>query len=66
MKATSADRSRGIVYALAFVAIAVVVVISVRFMPGLATASSVPFLLVLLVCPIAMFFMMRGMNGRPR
>jgi len=58
--------SRGIVYAGAFVAISIAIILSFRSMPGLVTASSLPFLLVLLVCPVAMFFMMRGMNSRPR
>ena len=64
--AATARGSRGIVYAVTFVAIAIALVLAVRFVPAFSTASTIPFLLVLLVCPIAMFFMMRGMNSRPR
>ena len=61
----STSTSRGIVYAGIVVAIVIAIALAIRSMPGLATASSLPFLLVLLVCPVAMFFMMRGMNSRP-
>ena len=64
--ATSARGSRGVAYALVVVAIAVALGLAVRFAPGFLAASTLPFLLVLLVCPIAMFFMMRSMNSRPR
>ena len=64
--ATTARGSRGIVYALTFAAIAIALVLVVRFVPGFSTDSTIPFLLVLLICPIAMFFMMRGMNSSPR
>ena len=62
--ATSARGSRGTIYVV--VAIAIALALAVRFVPDLLTASALPILLVLLICPIAMFFMMRGMSGRPR
>ena len=68
MKATpSTARTRPILSILVLVAIGVVVVVlAARSTPSLLTASAIPFLALLLLCPIAMFFMMRGMNGRAR
>ena len=67
MKATpSTTRARPILYVLVLVAIGVGVVLIARSTPSLLTASAIPFLALLLLCPIAMFFMMRGMNGRTR
>ena len=67
MKATpSSSTSRNVLYVLVIAAIAVVVALVARSTPGLVTVSAIPIVAVLLICPIAMFFMMRGMNGRPR
>ena len=64
--APSTARARPILYVLVLVAIGVGVVLIARSTPSLLTASAIPFLALLLLCPIAMFFMMRGMNGRAR
>jgi len=67
MKATpSTARARPILYVLVLVAIGIIVVMVVKSTPSLLTASAIPFLALLLLCPIAMFFMMRGMNGRAK
>ena len=67
MKATpDTSRAHPILYVLVLVAIGVGVVLVARSTPSLLTASAIPFLALLLLCPIAMFFMMRGMNGRAR
>ena len=64
MKATSsAARARPILSVLVLVAIGVIVILVARSTPTLLTASAIPFVALLLLCPIAMFFMMRGMNG---
>jgi hypothetical protein len=67
MKATpSTARPRPIIYVLVLVAIGVIVVLVARSTPSLLTASQIPYLALFLLCPIAMFFMMRGMNGRAK
>ena len=43
------------------VAVAIVAVLAIA---GVNVAAVLPFGLILLVCPIMMFFMMRGMNHR--
>lgn len=43
-----------------------VVVAGFRFGPMLTTALSIPYLLLILICPVMMFFMMRGMSKPPR
>ena len=67
MNATpNVGRSRRIVYILLLAVIVAALALVFRFTPGLATASALPFLAIVLLCPIAMFFMMRNMNGPPR
>ena len=67
MKATTKTAlARPVLSIALLVVIGVVVVLVARSTPSLLTASAIPFLALLLLCPIAMFFMMRGMNGRAR
>ena len=60
---TRTDPARLVIYALILAAI---IAIGFRFGPALTTAVPLPLLLLLLVCPIMMFFMMRGMSDKPR
>ena len=46
-----------------YLAGAAVVVAAILFAFGVPVASLVPLALVLLVCPVMMFFMMRAMSG---
>ncbi len=45
------------------VAIGAVAVVAVLGLFGVPVGSYAPFALILLVCPLMMFFMMRGMHG---
>ncbi len=45
--------------------VAAIIVVAFRFGPALTAAIGLPILLLIIVCPLMMFFMMRGMSGKP-
>ncbi len=59
---TRTNPGRLLIYALIAAAI---VVLAFRFGPALTAGIGLPFLLLIIVCPLMMFFMMRGMSGKP-